>query len=75
MALWPHLGVETDGAHAFYLGIEAARAETAFELGKRYRQDRRLDWGIVVDKDTEDSTRHAEAGATLKAAREKARRS
>jgi dihydropteroate synthase-like protein len=43
------LGVESDGAHAFYLGVELARAEIAFQLGKRYVQDEPLQWGSAVD--------------------------
>ncbi len=34
MALYPHLGVEKDGAHGFYLGAELMKAETAFLLAK-----------------------------------------
>lgn len=44
---FPHLGVEGDGAHAFYLGVETARAEIAYRLGKRYAQDEGLKFGIV----------------------------
>jgi len=43
--LLPTLGVEGDGAHAFYLGVELARAQIAWQLGKRYVQDRELEWG------------------------------
>jgi dihydropteroate synthase-like protein len=45
--LFPHLGLEHDGSHAFYLGVELARAQIAWQLGKRYVQDRELDWGIA----------------------------
>ena len=65
--LYPKLGVEADGAHAFYLGYELAKAEIALALGKRYAQDNPLDWGIAADKKSEDLTRHAPEGATLKA--------
>ena len=37
--LFDKLGVEADGAHAFYLGYELAKAEIARSLGKRYTQD------------------------------------
>lgn len=47
--LLPHLDVQTDGPHAFYLGAELARAEIAWQLGKRYSQDSRLQWGCVSD--------------------------
>ena len=49
-ALFDKLGVETDGAHAFYLGAELTKAEIAFQLGKRYAQDEPLDWGCAVDR-------------------------
>jgi dihydropteroate synthase-like protein len=45
--LFPHLGLEQDGSHAFYLGVELARAQIAWQLGKRYVQDRELDWGVA----------------------------
>lgn len=45
---YPQLQVENDGGHAFYLGVELARAEIAWQLGKRYAQDQRLDWGCAV---------------------------
>jgi dihydropteroate synthase len=47
--LYRGLGVEQDGAHAFYLGVELARAEIAWQLGKRYAQDEPLAWGTAVD--------------------------
>jgi hypothetical protein len=49
-ALFPHLGLEDDGAHAFYIGVELARAQTAWQLGKTYSQDEELDWGCAADK-------------------------
>jgi dihydropteroate synthase len=64
-ALFPKLGVEHDGGHAFYLGAELARAEIAWQLGKRYAQDSGLDWGVAVDVAEEDLTRLKEAGTTL----------
>lgn len=45
-AFYPKLGVENDASHAFYLGVELARAEIAHQLGKRYVQDEALDWGV-----------------------------
>jgi len=65
-ALFDKLGVETDGAHAFYLGAELTKAEIAFQLGKRYAQDEPLDWGCAVDRRSEDRTRLSEAGHTLR---------
>ena len=67
LSLFPQLGVEADGAHAFYLGTELMKAEIAFRLGKRYAQDEPLDWGVAVDRPAEDRTRLAEAGHTLRA--------
>lgn len=63
--LFPRLGVEADGGHAFYLGYEIAKAETAWRLAKRYVQDAPLEWGVAAEKGDEDLTRHAVAGATL----------
>ncbi len=65
--LFPKLGIEADGAHAFYLGYELAKAEIAVALAKRYAQDNPLDFGVAADKKSEDLTRHAPEGATLKA--------
>ena len=66
MSLFSSLGVETDGAHAFYLGTELMKAETAFRLGKRYRQDEPLDFGAACDKIVEDEARFKEIGHTLR---------
>ena len=49
-ALFDKLGVAQDGAHAFYLGYELAKAEIARALGKRYAQDTPLDWGVAADR-------------------------
>jgi dihydropteroate synthase-like protein len=65
-ALFDKLGVETDGAHAFYLGAELMKAEIAFQLGKRYAQDEPLDWGCATDRRDEDRTRLSAAGHTLR---------
>jgi dihydropteroate synthase-like protein len=46
--LFPRLGVEQDGGHAFYLGVELARAQIAWQLGKRYSQDEPMDWSYAV---------------------------
>lgn len=43
--LYPALGVEDDASHAFYLGVELARAQIAWQLKKRYAQDEELGWG------------------------------
>ena len=44
------LKVSDDGGHAFYLGVELARAQLAWQLGKRYMQERELDWGCAVKR-------------------------
>jgi dihydropteroate synthase-like protein len=69
--LFPKLGVEEDGAHAFYLGAELARAEIAYRLGKRYAQDEPLDWGVAADAPADDRKRLKEAGHTLVAKRKR----
>jgi dihydropteroate synthase-like protein len=69
--LYPKLGVDKDGAHAFYLGAELARAEIAWRLAKRYAQDEPLDWGVAADAPAEDKTRLKEAGHTLIAKRKR----
>ena len=50
-ALFPQIRqtmqVKGDIGHAFYLGVELARAEIAYKLGKRYVQDEELDWGVA----------------------------
>ena len=71
--LFPQLAVEQDGAHAFYLGVELARAQIAHQLGKRYVQDNELRWGVAVPPPAEDRLHFVQAGSTL-AARRKARR-
>ncbi len=43
-----------DPGHAFYLGFEMAKALTALTLGKQYRQDEALDWGLL----TQPENRH-----------------
>lgn len=52
--LYPHLKLDHDGSHAFYMGVELARAEIAWRLGKRYAQDARLDWKIADPADEPD---------------------
>jgi len=69
-SLFPALGIENDGPHAFYLGAELSKAEIAWRLGKRYIQDEPLDWGCAVERITEDLTRLSAAGHTLRDSRE-----
>ena len=65
--LFPHLGVDQDGGHAFYLGVELARAQIAWQLGKRYYQDQELVWGCATAPPgrTENEGYEA-AGSTLR---------
>jgi dihydropteroate synthase-like protein len=65
-ALYPRLGLEADGGHAFYMGVQLARAEIAWKLGKRFDQDQALDWGCQVEKSAPDLERWTEVGSTRK---------
>lgn len=62
--LWPQLGLAGDAAHAFYMGVETARAEIALQLGKRYVQDQPLDWGCAVERPAEDLDAWCAPGST-----------
>jgi dihydropteroate synthase-like protein len=64
-ALWPNLGLEADAAHAYYMGVELARAQIAWQLGKRYAQDEPLRWGAAQPAVEEDRTRQSTPGTTL----------
>ncbi|UGX88416.1 DUF6513 domain-containing protein [Phyllobacterium meliloti] len=64
--LFPKLNVESDGAHAFYLGAELTKAEIAWKLGKRYTQDETLAWGAASPEEKMDRQRLKEAGHTLR---------
>jgi len=66
--LYPKLGVEDDAGHAFYLGVELARAETAWQLGKRFNQDQALNWGCAAKttEQTVDLHTFKPAGTTFK---------
>jgi hypothetical protein len=37
-----------DPSHAFYLGYELMKAQTALSLSKTYRQDQALEWGFLT---------------------------
>ncbi|MGR8981154.1 MAG: DUF6513 domain-containing protein [Gammaproteobacteria bacterium] len=65
--LFPKLGVKNDGGHAFYLGVELARAEIAWQLGKRYSQDEPLTWGCATKQAEKKVDLHTfkPAGTTL----------
>ena len=63
-AFYQNLGVENDASHAFYLGVELARAQIAHQLKKRYVQDEELNWGVATERrehKTEDRKSHREA--------------
>jgi dihydropteroate synthase-like protein len=68
--LYPHLETRSDAGHAFYLGVETARAEIAYRLGKRYAQDEPLPFGVVGETrgSAEDAhlMKFKEAGSTFK---------
>lgn len=66
MTLYPLLDVAADGAHAFYLGTELAKAEIAVALGKRYAQDEPLDFGCATEKLEDDLAKLRAAGHTLR---------
>jgi len=62
--LWPQLKLEDDAGHAFYMGVELARAELAFQLGKRYVQDQPLDWGVAIERKSQDLDAWCAPGTT-----------
>ena len=64
-ALFPRLQrLQDDAPHAFYMGVELGRAQIAWQLGKRYRQDEELNWGCAVSPETrgESTDLHAYKG-------------
>ena len=44
--------------HAFYLGYEMCKALTALTLGKTYRQDEALDWGLATRPENRHYLKH-----------------
>ncbi len=68
--LYPHLKVDDDASHAFYLGVELARAQIAWQLKKRYKQDEALEWGCSTEH-KEAEGRVAHRAASLKEKRAK----
>jgi dihydropteroate synthase-like protein len=65
---YPQLEVGNDGGHAFYLGVELARAQIAHQLGKRYVQDQPLRWGSALPEVEQDLI-HQDTPGTTKQAR------
>ena len=47
---YEQMKIDDDASHAFYLGVELAKAQIAFELGKNYDQDNDLKWGKVLGR-------------------------
>ena len=67
-AFFPKIKLEEDGRLAFYIGVETARAQTAWELGKKYVQDEELNWGCASRiKKFIDLTKFKEPGTTMDA--------
>jgi len=64
--LYQYLDIKNDDGHAYYLGMELAKAQIAFQLGKRYDQDEMLKWGCSVDVSDEDIMRFKTAGHTMR---------
>ena len=60
------LNVENDASHAFYLGVELARAQIAFQLGKNYDQDNELNWGVALEKKKVSLTKRPKLKSTQK---------
>ena len=71
-ALYQHLKVDNDASHAFYLGVELARAQIAWQLKKRYVQDQELDWGIT-NRTPDQTSKTAHREASIKERREAAK--
>jgi dihydropteroate synthase-like protein len=68
--LFSQLKLGSDVGHAFYLGVELARAQIAYQLGKRYSQDEALGWGCAVEAAPRQRIHFQAAGPTVKSRRE-----
>ncbi|KQT37562.1 DUF6513 domain-containing protein [Methylophilus sp. Leaf414] len=56
------LNVQNDAPHAYYLGVELARAQIAWQLKKRYVQDEMLEWGVAsIQQNKQAKIAHREA--------------
>lgn len=66
--LFPELElIQEDAPHAFYMGVEMARAQIAWQLGKRYMQDEELHWGVATEpEDAADPDVVSKAAHALK---------
>ncbi|MGQ2967033.1 MAG: DUF6513 domain-containing protein, partial [Methylophilus sp.] len=66
------LNMQNDASHAFYLGVELARAQIAWQLKKRYVQDEMLEWGVAsIQQNRQAKIAHREA--SIKERQENAR--
>jgi dihydropteroate synthase len=65
-SLFARLGVD-EATHAFYLGIELAKASLAVTLGKTYRQDGPLSWGYLTPADDQRPKRTRLTGRAKRA--------
>ncbi len=77
-ALFPQLKeLQDDPSHAFYMGVELAKAQLAWQLGKRYAQDEALNWGAATPPQAVDDpasrSHHRPAGPTQAGAKRKPR--
>ncbi len=71
-AFYADLGVQNDASHAFYLGVELARAQIAWQLKKRYVQDEQLNWGVAGDTEKPEIRKsHREASIKEKSRQQK----
>jgi dihydropteroate synthase-like protein len=73
-AFYPNLGVQNDASHAFYLGVELARAQIAYQLGKRYVQDEELNFGIGKAQNKDERKSHREASLKEKQTKNQAKK-
>jgi len=63
---YSNIKIGDDSGHAFYLGVELARAQIAWQLGKTYTQDEELGWGCAVAREQEDKNKLKKSGPTMK---------
>ncbi len=63
---YERLKIENDASHAFYLGVELARAQIAWELGKNYDQDNELRWGVASKNVIKNFTKRPKTKSTQK---------
>ncbi len=74
MAIFTELKeIHNDPPHAFYMGMELARAQIAWQLGRSYGQDRMLEWGAAIPPSRTTQLKQREqqlSGTTLKASKQ-----